>query len=185
MTPGGARSGAVGRTCRVRSGGKGFGGERLWGGWCGCGWGWCGCVWGWCGRGTSRPPCPLLLLLRPPARRLGHARSPSPASAAWRGAAVWPAEAVAWSAWAAVSTPRAPSPPPSAAAAAPGDAPRSSAGATSRAGGAPGAAVGAAARLAGAAVPAPRAPGASPGAGRQGLLRGRRRGLLDLPRPLG
>ena len=76
------------------------------------------------------------------------------------GAAAWPAEAVARLAGAAVSTPRAPSPPPSAAAAAPGEAPGSCAGATPRAGGAPGAAVGAAARLAGAAVSAPRAPGA-------------------------
>ena len=85
------------------------------------------------------------------------------------GAAAWPAEAVARLAGAAVSTPRAPSPPPSAAAAAPCDAPGSCAGATPRAGGAPGAAVGAAARLAGAAVSAPCAPGAPSWGGAAGL----------------
>ena len=55
--------------------GEGLGGERLWGGWCGCG-------WGWRGRGTSRPPCPLLLLRRPPARHPWPVRGPSPTSVA-------------------------------------------------------------------------------------------------------
>ena len=52
------------------------------------------------------------------------------------GAAAWPAEAVARLAGAVVATPRAPSPLPSAAAAALGDAPGSCAGATPRVGGA-------------------------------------------------
>ena len=60
------------------------------------------------------------------------------------GAAAWPAEAVARLAGAAVATTRAPSPLPSAAAAALGDAPGSCAGATPPVGGLPGAAVSAA-----------------------------------------
>ena len=90
------------------------------------------------------------------------------------GATAWPAEAVAPLTGAAVATPRTPSQLLSAAAAALGDAPGSCAGATLRDGGVPGAAVGAEAWLAGAAVSAPRASGAHPGAGRQGLLLGRR-----------
>ena len=55
-------------------------GGRTWGG---TAWGgWCGYWWGRCGHGTLRPPCPLLLLRRPPARRPGPAPGPSPASAA-------------------------------------------------------------------------------------------------------
>ena len=73
------------------------------------------------------------------------------------GAAAWPAEAVARLAGPAVATPCAPSPFPSAAAAALGDAPGSCAGATPPVGGVPGAALGAAAWLAGVAVSAPRA----------------------------
>ena len=76
------------------------------------------------------------------------------------GATAWPAEAVARLTGAAVTTPRAPSLLPSAAAAALGDAPGSCAGATPRVGGMPGAAVGAAVWLAGAAVSVPRASGA-------------------------
>ena len=57
-------------------GGRAFGGNGL--GVCGCGWGWCGCS-------TSRPPCPLLLLRLSPARRAGPARDLSPRSAACRG----------------------------------------------------------------------------------------------------
>ena len=118
------------------------------------------CGGGWCGRGTSRFPCHSLRLRRLPARRPRPARGPSPASAACQGAAAWPVGAVAQLAGAAVSSPCALSPPPSAAAAAPGEAPGACFGATTRAGGAPRAAVGAAAQLAGAAVSAPCAPGA-------------------------
>ena len=85
------------------------------------------------------------------------------------GAAAWPVEAVARLAGAAVATPRAPSPLPSAAAAAFGDAPGSCAGATYRVGGVPGVAVGGAAWLAGAAVSAPRASGAPSRGGAAGL----------------
>ena len=85
------------------------------------------------------------------------------------GAAACSAEAVARLAGAVVATPRAPSPLPSAAAAALGDAPGSCAGATPRVGGAPGAAVGAAAWLAGAAAFAPRASGVPSRGGAAGL----------------
>ena len=85
------------------------------------------------------------------------------------GAAAWPAEAVARLAGALVATPRAPSPLPSAAAAALGDAPGSCAGATPRVGGVPGAAVGAAAWLAEAAASASRASGAPSRGGAGGL----------------
>ena len=85
------------------------------------------------------------------------------------GAAAWPAEVVARLAGAAVATPRAPSPLPSAAAAALSDAPVSCAGATPRVGGVPGAALGAAAWLAGAAVFTPRASGAPSRGGAAGL----------------
>ena len=40
--------------------------------------GWCGCGLGWRGRRTWRPPCPLPLLQRPPARRSAPARGLSP-----------------------------------------------------------------------------------------------------------
>ena len=85
------------------------------------------------------------------------------------GAAAWPAQAVARLAGATVATPRAPSPLPSAAAAALGDVPDSCAGATPRVGGVPGAAVGAAAWLAGAAASDPRASGAPSLGGAAGL----------------
>ena len=88
------------------------------------------------------------------------------------GAAAWPAEVLARLAGAAVATPRAPSPLPSAAAGAIGDAPGSCAGATPRVGGVLGAAVGAAAWLAGAAVSAPRASGAPCRGGAAGLAVG-------------
>ena len=64
MTPGGERSGAGGRTCRSRPGGRAWGGIA--------GGGWCGCGWGWRGRGTLRSPCPLLLLRRLPAVDFGR-----------------------------------------------------------------------------------------------------------------
>ena len=85
---------------------------------------------------------------------------------------MWPAEAVARLAGAAVAMPRASSPLPSAAAAALGDAPGSCAGATPHVGGVPGAAVGAAAWLAEAAVSAPRASGAPSRGGAAGLAVG-------------
>ena len=85
------------------------------------------------------------------------------------GAAAWPAEAVARLAGAAVATPHVPSPLPSAAAAALGDAPGSCAGAAPRVGGVSGAAVGAAAWLAGVAASAPRAFGAPSRGGAAGL----------------
>ena len=85
------------------------------------------------------------------------------------GAAAWPTAAMVRLARAAVATPRAPSPLPSAAAAALGDAPGSCAGATPRVRGVPGAAVGAVAWLAGAAVSASRASGAPSRGGAAGL----------------
>ena len=88
------------------------------------------------------------------------------------GVAAWSAEALARPAGAAVATPRAPFSLSSAAAAALGDAPGSCAGATPRVGSVPGAA----AWLAQAAVSAScaSAPPPPPGAGRRGLLLGRR-----------
>ena len=85
------------------------------------------------------------------------------------GAAAWPAEAVARLARAVVTTPRAPSPLPYAAAAALGDAPGSCARATPGVVGAPGAAVGAAAWLVGAAVSSPHASGVPSRGGAAGL----------------
>ena len=124
---------------------------------------------GWFGRGTSRPACPLLPAAAAPGEAPGARAGSVPRVRGVPGAAAWPAGAVARLAGAAVSTPRALSPPPSAAAAARGKPPGSCAGAVPRAGRAPGAAVGAAARLAGAAVPAPRAPRALSQGGAAGL----------------
>ena len=161
MTPGGERLGAGGRTCRVRPGGKGFGGNGLG-----------GLVWVWVGLAWVRYFSPSL-----PTAAAAAAAGEAPVGRAGffprfrgvLGAAVWPAEAVRRLAGAAVATPRAPSPLPSAAAAALGDAPGSCAGATPRVGGVPGAAVEAAAWLAGAAVSAPRASGAPSRGGAAGL----------------
>ena len=161
MTPGGERSGAGGRTCRVRPGGKGLGGNGLG-----------GLVWVWVGLAWARYLAPSL-----PTAAAAAAAGEAPVACAGSfsrfcdvlGAAAWPAEAVARLAGAAVATPRAPSPLPSAAAAALGDAPGSCAGATPRVGGVPGAAVGAAAWLAGAAVSAPRVSGAPSWGGVAGL----------------
>ena len=88
--------------CRVCPAGKAAWEGTAWGGWCGCG-------REWRGRGTCRPPCPLLLLRRPPARRSGPARGLSPVSP------------VARLAGAVASASRAPSLLSSAAAAAPGE----------------------------------------------------------------
>ena len=147
--------------CRVRPGGKGLGGNGLG-----------GLVWVWVGLVWARYFAPSL-----PTAATAAAAGEAPVARAGSvprvcgvlGAAVWLAEAVARLAGAAVATPCAPSPLPSAAAAALGDAPGSCAGATPRVGGAPGAAVGAAAWLAGAAVSAPRASGVPSWGGAAGL----------------
>ena len=149
VTPGGERSGAGGRRCRARPGGKGLEGNGLG-----------GLVWVWVGLAWAR-----YFALSLPTAAAAAAASEAPVARAGSfprfcgvlGAAAWPAEAVARLTRAAVATPRAPSPLPSAAAAALGDAPGSCAGATPRVGSVPGAAVGARAWLAGAAVSASRA----------------------------
>ena len=149
VMPGGERSGAGGRTCGVRPRGKGFGGNGLG-----------GLVWVWVGLAWVRYFAPSL-----PTAAAAAAAGEAPVARAGSfarfrgvlGAAAWPAESVARLAGAAVATPRAPSPLPSAAAPALGDAPSSCAGATPRVGGVPGDAVGAAAWLAGATVSAFRA----------------------------
>ena len=131
-----------------------------------------GLVWVWVGLAWARYFAPSL-----PTAAAAAAASEAPVARAGSvprfrgvlGAAAWPAQAVARLAGAAVATPRAPSPLPSAAAAALGNAPGSCAGATPRVGGVPGAAVGAAAWLAGAAVSAPRASGAPSRSGAAGL----------------
>ena len=161
VTPGGERSGAGGRTCRVRPGRKGLGGNGLG-----------ALVWVWVGLAWARYFAPSS-----PAAAAAAAAGEAPVARAGSlprfrgvlGAAAWPAGAVARLAGAAVATPHAPSPLPSAAAAALGDAPGSCAGASPRVGGVPGAAVGAAAWLAGAAVSAPRAFGAPSRGGAAGL----------------
>ena len=153
MTPGGERSGAGGWTCCVRPAGKGLRGN-----------GFGGLVWVRLGFAWARYFAPSL-----PTAAAAAAAGEAPVARAGSGsrfcgvlgAAAWPDEAVARLAGAAVATPRAPSPLPSAAAAALGDAPGSCAGATPHVGGVPGAAVGAAVWLAGAAVSAPRASGAT------------------------
>ena len=140
VTPGGERSGAGGRTCRVFPGGKGLGGNCLG-----------GLVWVWVGLAWAR-----YFALSLPTAAAAAAAGEAPVARAGSftrfrgvlGAAAWPAEAVARLAGAAVANPRAPSSLPSAAAAALGGAPGSCAGATPRVGGVPGAAVGAAASLA-------------------------------------
>ena len=126
-------------------------------------WVWLGLVW------YFAPSLPLAAAAAAPGEVPGARAGSVPRARVVPGAAAWPAGAVARVAGAAVSTPRALSPPPSAAAVAAGEAPGAYAGATPRAGGAPGAAFGAAARLAGAAVSAPRAPGAPSRSGAAGL----------------
>ena len=131
-----------------------------------------GLVWVWVGLVWARyfaPSLPTAPAAAAPGEAPGAHAGSVPRVCGVPEAAAWPAEAVARLAGAAVSTPRTPSPPPSAAAAAPGEAPGSCVGATPRAGGAPGAAVGAAARLARAAVSAPLAPGAPSRGGAAGL----------------
>ena len=115
------------------------------------------------------PSLPIAAAAAAPGEAPGARAGSVPRVCGVPGAAALPAGALGRLAGAAVSTPRALSPPPSAAAAAPSEALGSCAGATPHAGGAPGAAVGAAARLAGAAVSAPCAPGAPSRGGGAGL----------------
>ena len=152
MTPGGGRSGAGGRTCRARPGGKGFGGN------CSGGlvWVWVGLVWARYFPLSLPTAAAAAAACEAPVARPGSV----PRFCGVLGVAAWPAQAVARPAGAAVATPRAPSSLSSAAAAALGDAPGSCARATPRVGGVPGAAVGGAAWLAGAAVSASCASGA-------------------------
>ena len=160
MTPGGERSGAGGRTCRARPGGKGLGGNCL------------GLVWVWVGLAWAR-----YFVLSLPTAAAAAAAGEAPVARAGSvprvrgvlGVAAWPAEAVARPAGAAPATPCAPALLSSAAAAALGDAPGSCAGATPRVGGVPGAAVGAAAWLPGAAVSASCSSGAHSRGGAAGL----------------
>ena len=161
VTPGGEHSGNGGQTCRVRPGGKGLVGN----GFGGAGVGVYGLAW-------ARYFAPSL-----PTAAAAAAAGEAPVARAGSvprfrgvlGAAARLAEAVARLAGAAVAKTRAPSPLPSATAAALRDAPGSYAGATPRVGGMSGAAVGAAAWLAGAAVSAPRVSGAPSRGGAAGL----------------
>ena len=153
MTPGGERSGAGGRTCRARPGGKGLGGNCLG-----------GLVWVWVGLAWAR----YFAISQPTAAAAAAARK-APVARAWSfprfrgvlGVAVWPAEAVAQPAGAAVATPRAPSLLSPAAVAAAGEAPVARAGSVPRFRGVLGVAAWpaeAVARPAEAAVATPRAP---------------------------
>ena len=109
MTPGGERSGAGGRTCRVRPLGNGLGGNSFG-----------GLVWVWVGFVSARYFAPSL-----PTAAAAAAAGEAPLVCAGPvfhvcgvlGAAACPAEALARLAGAAVATPRAPTPLPSAAAA--------------------------------------------------------------------
>ena len=153
MTPGGERSGAGGRTCRSRPGGKGLGGNGLG-----------GLVWVWVGLAWAR----YFALSLPTAAAAAAAGEASVARAGFfprlrgvLGAAAWPAEAVGRPAGAAVATPRAPSSFSSAAVAAAGRAPVARAGSVPRVRSVLGVAAcpaEAVSRPAGVAAAAPRAP---------------------------
>ena len=162
VTPGGERSGAGGRTCRVLPVGKAALGGYSWG----------GLVWLWLGLAWApylAHSLPSAAAAAAPAEALGARAGSVPRARGVLGAAAWPAGAVARLAGAAVPASCAPSPHKTAAAVAPGEAPGACAGADPRADGAPGAAVEAAARLAGAAVSAPCAPEAPSWGGAAGL----------------
>ena len=153
MTPGGDRSGAGGRTCRARPGGKGLGGDCLW-----------GLVWVWVGLAWARYFA-LSLPTAAAAAAAGEApvarAGPFPRFCGVLGVAAWPAETVARPAGAAVALPRAPSSLSSAAVAAAGEAPVARAGPVPCFRGMLGVAAWPAealARTAGAAVATPRAP---------------------------
>ena len=161
--PGGERSGAGGRTCRVRPGGKGLGGNGLG-----------GLVWVWVGLAWARY---FALSLPTAAVAAGPGEAPEARVGSFPcmlGAAAWPANAVARLARAAVATPRAPSELHSAAAAplgmrlvpVPGLPPVSAACRGPRSGPRRGSL--------GLRSPLPARLGHPPGAGRQGLLLGRR-----------
>ena len=153
MTPGGERSGAGGRTCRSRPGGKGLGGNCLG-----------GLVWVWVGLAWAR----YFALSLPTAAAAAAAGEAPLARAGFfprlrgvLGVAAWPAEAVARPAGAAVATPRAPSSLSSAAVAAAGEAPVAGAGSVPRVRGVLGVAAWpaeAVARPTGVAAAVPRAP---------------------------
>ena len=153
MTPGGERTGAGGRTCRARPGGKGLGGNCLG-----------GLVWVWVGLAWAR----YFALSLPTAAAAAAAgevpvarAGPFPRLRGVLGVAAWPAEGVARPAGAAVATPHAPSSLSSAAVAAAGEAPVARAGSVPRFRGVLGVAAWpaeAVARPAGAAVATPRAP---------------------------
>ena len=120
MTPGGERSGAGGRTCRARPGGKGLGGNCLG-----------QLVWVWVGLAWAR----YFALSLPTAAAAAAAGEAPVARVGFfprlrgvLGVAAWPAEAVARPAGAAVATPRAPSSFSSAAVAAAGEVPVARAG---------------------------------------------------------
>ena len=124
MTPGGERSGAGGRTCCSRPGGKGLGGNGLG-----------GLVCVWVGLAWAR----YFALSLPTAAAAAAAGEASMARAGFfprlrgvLGVAAWPAEAMAQPAGAAVATPRAPSSPSSATVAAAGEAPVALAGSVPR-----------------------------------------------------
>ena len=124
MTPGGERSGAGGRTCRARPGGKGLGGNCLG-----------GLVWVWVGLAWAR----YFALSLPTAAAAAAAGEAPVARAGFfprlrgvLGVAAWPAEAVARPAGAVVATPRAPSSLSAAVAAAAGEAPVARAGSVPR-----------------------------------------------------
>ena len=153
MTPGGERSGARGRTCRARPGGKGLGGNCLG-----------GLVWVWVGLAWAR-----YFALSLPTAAAAAAAGEAPVARAGSfprfcgmlGVAAWPAEAVARPAGPVIATPRAPSSLSSAAVAAPGEAPVARAGSVPRFCGVLGVAAWpaeAVARLAGATVATPCAP---------------------------
>ena len=152
MTPSGERSGAGGRTCRARAGGKGLGGNCLG-----------GLVWVWVGLASAR-----YFALSLPTAAAAVAAGKAPVARAGSvsrfrgvlGVAAWPAEAVVQPAEAVVATPRAPSSLSSAAVAAAGEAPVACAGSVSRFRGVLGVAAWpaeAVPRPAGAAVATPRA----------------------------
>ena len=152
MTPGGERSGAGGRTCRSRPGGKGLVGNSFG-----------GLVWVWLGLAWAR----YFALSLPTAAAAAAAGEAPMACAGFfprllgvPGVAAWPAEAVARPAGAAVATPCAPSSPSAAAVAAAGEAPVARAGSVPRVRGVLGVAAWpaeAVARPAGVAAAAPRA----------------------------
>ena len=162
LTPGGERSGARGRTCRVRPVGKAALGANGLGG---LEWVLLGLVWA----RYFAPSLPLAAAAAAPREAPGARAGSVPSARGMPGAAAWPAGAVARLAGAAVSTPRPLSPPPSAAVVAPGEARVACAGAHPALAARQGAAVGAAARLVGAAVSAPCAPGAPSRGGAAGL----------------